>query len=48
MCFFLSEFNGFIINKVFGYLNNAVGFFFQYCMQLKIINFVGSSLWISL
>ena len=24
-----SEFNGFIINKVFEYLNNAVGFFFS-------------------
>ena len=31
--FFKSEFNGFVINKVFEYLNNAVGFFFQYCIQ---------------
>ena len=40
-----SELNGYVINKVFEYLNNAVGFF-QYCMQLEIINFARSSLWI--
>ena len=28
-CFCKSEFNGFVINKVFEYLNNAVGIFFS-------------------
>ena len=35
--FVLSKLNGFVIDKVFKYLNNAVGFFFQYCKQLNII-----------
>ena len=34
--FLLIIINGFVINKVFEYLYNAVGIF-QYCLQLNII-----------
>ena len=35
-CFCKSELNGYVINRVFEHLNNAVGFF-QHCIQLNII-----------
>ena len=36
MFFVNRELNGFVINKVFEYLNNVVGIF-QYCIILNII-----------
>ena len=47
--FFKSEFNGFVINKVFEYLNNAVGFFLVlYTMKYYFVVFMRSSLLIGL